>query len=475
MGFIVPNSYLVKYNMQFYYFRYFFRFIVLTIYGTKGLSLQYVRFFDIIIKEGNNMANRETRDLEYKSDISNTFLKTISAYANYGEGRIIFGISDDGKVKGIDGDLEQLCLDIENKINDSLKPVPSFTLYINKTDKIIELKVIEGLDKPYLYKSKAFKRSDSSTVEVDRLELNRLILEGINQNYEQLPAYNQDLIFKSLKAELIEVLDIKKVNMDILKTLDLYSDKNGFNRAAELLADINDFPGLDMVRFGKNIDEFLDRQSIQHISVIDQFNQGVTLFRKYYQYEVVEGSKRNKIETIPEKAFREVLANSIVYRVWDTRSAIKISMYDDRVEISSPGGLPFGISKDEYLYRQGTLLRNPILASVFFKLGYIEKFGTGSRRINYSYEESIFKPEFIVFENSIKVILPLLKKDLNVLNKEERLVFDLLKSGKASTRLEIESSTQWNKSKVIRVLNLLIDKNSIKRIGQGIATKYTLL
>ena len=120
---------------------------------------------------------RENQKLEFKSDITNTFLKTVSAFANYGGGEIIFGISDDGVTVGVNN-LDQTCLDIENKINDSISPKPNFTFNINRKKNTITLSVKEGSLKPYLYKAKAYKRNGTSTIEVDRIELNRLILKG---------------------------------------------------------------------------------------------------------------------------------------------------------------------------------------------------------------------------------------------------------------------------------------------------------
>ena len=123
---------------------------------------------------------RESKYLEYKENLtSNTFLKTVSAYANYGEGKIVFGIDDDGQVKGIKNTIDD-CLSIENKMNDNMNPVPVYDLNIND-DSTITLTVYESDFKPYLYKGKAYKRHDTSTIEVDRLELNRMILEGNHQ------------------------------------------------------------------------------------------------------------------------------------------------------------------------------------------------------------------------------------------------------------------------------------------------------
>ena len=89
------------------------------------------------------------------------------------------------------------------------------------------------------------------------------------------------------------------------------------------------------------------------------------MFRKYYQYEKIEGMERKVLERVPENAFREALANALVHRLWDMPASVKVSMYKDRIEISSPGGLPAGISREEYLDGQISMLRNPIIGNVF--------------------------------------------------------------------------------------------------------------
>ena len=94
---------------------------------------------------------RETRILEFKETITNTFLKTVSAFSNYDGGEILFGVDDDGNIKGL-SDVKQACLDIENKINDSISPQPNYTLEIQNNDQTIKLSVKSGLQKPYLYK-----------------------------------------------------------------------------------------------------------------------------------------------------------------------------------------------------------------------------------------------------------------------------------------------------------------------------------
>lgn len=420
------------------------------------------------------MESRETNNLEYKINMKNTFLKTVSAYANYGNGKILFGVNDDGIVVGLD-DIIDKALDLENRINDSIEPIPSYKIEINEKDRIIILRVEEGIHKPYYYKNKAYKRSDSSTVEVDRVELNRLILENINRNFEDLPAENQDLTFNYLKKSLIENLNIQKMNLDILKTLNLYSDKLGYNKAAELLSDDNIYPMIDIARFGESIDIFLNRERIENKSLLKAFNRALEIFRDNYTYEVIDESTRKKIEKIPEKAFREALANGIVHRTWDLNSSVRISMFKDKIEITSPGGLPAGLSEMEYLKGQISILRNPILANIFYRLNYIEQFGTGIRRINYAYEPSLVKPEYKLLENTITVILPVYVESLEFLGEEEQLIYQILRENKEMSRSEVESKSGFSKYRILRILNKLIDENMIEKIGKSVNTKYKIL
>ena len=413
---------------------------------------------------------KESKELELKSTITNTFLKTVSAFSNYNSGKIIFGIDDNGKIIGLEN-IEELCLDLENKINDNISPKPDFRFIKDTKKNIITLIVEEGLNKPYLYKGKAYKRNDTSTVEVDRIEFNRLTLLGLNQYYEELKARKQDLEFKVLKKELEEKLSLKNFSKDVLKTLNLYDDKNAYNNAAELFADKNSFSGIDIAKFGKSINEILDRNLFVNISIILQYQKTLEAFNRYYKYEQILGSERIEKELIPEKAFRETIANALIHRTWDVNSNIRISMYEDKIEVSSPGGLPSGISEKEYLNGQISQLRNPILANIFFRLKYIEMFGTGIRRINESYKDYAVKSAFEIFENSIKITLPIITTKL-FLTTDEKIVMDILEKGAILSSGEILQMAEFKKDKLNRLLKKLIQKNYIDVIGNGRGTKY---
>lgn len=413
---------------------------------------------------------KETRILEYKSDLTNSFLKTVSAFSNFGTGKILFGIADDGTIIGMEAP-DQKCLDIENKINDSISPKPEYFLSINRSNKVITLEVKEGKYKPYLYKGKAYRRSDTASVEVDQIELKRLTLEGENLYFEAL-SNDDPMTFSALEKKLIEKLGIASFSNDTLRTLGLYTKDGQFNNAASLLSDANHFPGIDVARFGNSNDEILDRERFENISVLTQYDEAIEIYRRYYQYEQITGVDRIVIEKIPEKAFRETVANALVHRTWDTNANIRISMFEDRIEVSSPGGLPSGISEDEYLNGSISMLRNPTLGNVFFRLHYIEMFGTGIKRIIEAYKNYQMKPQFIIQDNSITVVLPTLASTASVTTDGSK-VLELLSGGMRYSSNEIAAAINWSKDKTIRVLNVLVEAGYAVKYGNGRGTKYS--
>ena len=372
---------------------------------------------------------KESKDVEFKERITRSYLKTVSAYANYKNGKIIFGINDEGEAIGLEKVVENK-LNIENTINDTIKPKPEYTLDVEKIEgkSCIVLNVKKGDLPPYYYNGKAYKRNDTSTIEVDTVELNRLILQGSNLDYEAIEIENEKLEFKFLEKKMKEVVGIKELNLDILKTLNLYENKK-FNIAAELFADNNNrkFSGIDIVVLGENINKLLFRENIERKSILEQYFEAISVFERYYEYEEIVGAERIKKEKVSKEAFRESVANAIVHRLWDINANIKIVMSNDKIEIISPGSLPLGMSEDEYMRGYVSVLRNPIIANIFYRLGIIEKFGTGIKRIKYEYRESFVKPAFEIYENSIRITLPVIETIPKNLVNGEAKVFEILK------------------------------------------------
>lgn len=415
------------------------------------------------------MAN-ETRFIEYKQTITNEFLKTVSAFANYGTGDIIFGVSNTGEHVPIDN-LEEMRLNIENKINDSISPIPNYQFEELGETGPLKLTVYKGESTPYRYKGKAYRRADTADVEAGVIETNRLTLEGMHRSYDSTPATTQDLTFELLTEKLKTELALNEVSPDIFRSLSLLDPTHGYNKAAELLADTNTYPGLTMVRFGKSISQILDDVRIEHISLLEEYKKAVDVYRRYYQYEVIEGAYRETVSTIPEVAFREAVANALVHRTWDVHAAVRISMFEDHIEITSPGGLPTGLTETEYWDGLISILRNPILADIFHRLHIIDQIGTGILRIKEAYQAYHVKPTYKVTENTITLILPVVNVDQH-LNETESRVYQLLVQKQSAARPELEMELSLSKDTCIRALNSLIEKNLISKTGSGRATRY---
>ena len=411
----------------------------------------------------------ESRNLEYKADMTNSFLKTVSAYANYGAGEIRFGISDDGEHVGVK-EPEAFALSVENKINDAIEPKPNFSMALDGD--VVILRVAKGMDPPYTYRGKAYKRNHTATVEVSREEMRRLVLEGTGKSFDQLAAREERLTFSCLAEDLSTRLGIGSISQDILKTLGLYHDQEGYNNAAALLADENSFPGIDVVRFGAGLDEIVERERFSGVSVLLQYKRVVEMFQRYYQYEAIKGFSRVDREIVPDKAFREAIANALAHRMWDSAPHIQVMMFADRIEVASPGGLPTDISEEEYLRGNISLLRNPVLGNVLFRLRYIENMGSGVRRISEAYAGSSAAPRFEFFEKSLRVILPSLSQGNEILSTEEKMVYDLLTNA-ALSRSEIAVKSGYGRSRVLRILHKLVEMRLVKVRGSGRGTRYS--
>ena len=412
---------------------------------------------------------RETTTLEFKQQLSKSYLKTVSAYANYGTGKIIFGIADDGTPVGLT-DPQDTCLRVEHAINDSIDPVPRFELAIEGDTRTVTLTVHEGPDKPYLSSGRAYRRADTSTVEVSRLEYGRLVLTGEHVSFDALVAKEQDLAFSHLEKELASKLGVKPLDQNSLISLELMAPSGEYCNAAALLADSNQFPGVDVARFGESTNIIHSRHAFERTSVLEQMQRTLEVFDTYYAYEEIVGFERITKTLVPREAFREAIANALVHRCWDVRANIKVGMFADRIEITSPGGLPAGITEELYLAGGPSVARNPILANVFFRLGHIERFGTGIPRILNEYAHETVSPSFALRDSSITVTLPVTV--LENVTPDERAILDVLAKGSALTRSQIAEKTQLSKSKAIRTLNALIDKKLITKIGEGRSVRY---
>lgn len=431
----------------------------------------------------------ESKYVEYKRDYIKTLLKSVSAFANYHDGHILIGIDDDGKAVGVKN-ADEVRLSIENAINDAVKPRPYYKICKEtyNGERIVVLTVYKGDRTPYTVDNKAYKRMDTSSVQVDRHAFEELILLGRNLSFETMPSTVQKLAFRILEDKIQNILSIAHLSDDLLITLGL-KNKQQFNNAAALLSDMNPIgsSGIQMIAYeSESVLNIKDRQQLVNVSILKQFDLCMDFYRKHINIsERITGPYRETVEEIPMVAYLEAVANAIVHRDYSRDVDLRIEAFSNRIEVVSPGGLPIGISESEYLEGRVSIPRNRVLADVLLRLKIIERLATGIRRINECYQDYAMKPRFDINENSIVVILPKViqsedKKiravdlDHHHLNGNERLICKLLEQGRGLSRYEIENGLGLKKSQTVDLIIGLRERHLVSQIGRGRATKYML-
>ena len=416
----------------------------------------------------------ESKNVEFKEKYTKSLLKTVSAFSNYHEGYIYIGINDQGEIVGFPKIYKEK-ITIENSINTTITPKPFFDMNIIEIDdkKILEIKVFKGDNGPYYYQNIAYMRNDTSTIPVDGSNLTRLILNSKNLSYDQLKITQTNLSFRYLKDKMSSVLNVTDINQAILITLGLFSD-NTFNNGALLLSDNGDVSQsfVDIARFKLDTNTFLDRKRFENQSLLEHFDQAMSYFQAHYpSYQTIEGIHRTTKEQVPLIAFREALSNAIIHRDYLLNSGVQIAMFDNRIEIVSPGGLPEGMDEEQYYRGLTSLSRNPIIANVFFRLNLIEQFGTGIKRIIDSYKHYKIMPSFDIQKHQIRIILPVTNFDYTKLEKKKAII-SYLHAYPKSSRQSIEDAIELEKSTLIRRLNELDEIGLVSKSGNGPSTIY---
>ena len=362
-----------------------------------------------------------------------SWLKSVSAFANGEGGTLIFGISDDDEIVGL-ADAESDAEGISEEIKAKLDPVPAVNLELKEADNktLVLLHVYPGLETPYYYigdkQRLAFVRVGNESVTADRIQLKSLVLKGSGRTYDSLPSsYRfEDMAFSKLRSVHYKRLqhsfeDNEFVSWGII-------DENGnLTNAGALLADESPvrqsrifctrWNGLDMT---SGLGEAIDDVELEGC-VIGQLQDAVSFVRnnsrkKWWK----ESDYREELPDYPERAVTEAIANAIIHRDYmQMGSEIHIDMYDDRLEIYSPGGMLDGkFIQQLNPFTVPSKRRNPLLADFFNRLGLMERRGSGMKKIMDAYKQyqhlaKCHIPEFTSDASEFHVTLWNLNYDVN--------------------------------------------------------------
>ncbi len=188
-------------------------------------------------------------------------------------------------------------------------------------------------------------------------------------SFEDMISYNQDLHFSTLEQELIQRLEIKALSNDVLKVFGLCTFNNRYNNAAALLADENQFKGIKLTRYRNNIHEIYYHNIYDNISILTMLKYAIDEYKKYYQYEVIRAPTRETVEEIPEKLFLDAITYALVNHSWNN-NRIKVDMLKDKIKITY------------CINNQYSIISNPNICFLLYRLGYIQKLDTRISQFN---------------------------------------------------------------------------------------------
>ena len=423
----------------------------------------------------------ESLTVELKEMYTDDIRKTVIAFANTAGGCIYIGIADDGRVVGVDNS-DEVMLRASDAVRDSIRPdVTVFTSYhIDKiNDKnVVVIEVLKGTACPYYLESKGIRpggvyvRQGASSVPASSAAILKMIKETDGDSYEAERCTNQTLTFEYAESEF------KRAGVEFgitqKKTLKILNDDNMYTRLAELLSDqclhtikSAAFDGTEKLNF-KDRAEFggsVLKQVNDAYDYIDRFNRTRSEFEGIYRID-----KRD----YPVEAVREALLNAVVHRDYSFSGSILVSVFDDRIEIISIGGLVKGISYDDMMLGV-SIQRNERLANVFYRLNLIESFGTGIKKIMDCYKGNYVQPEINVSENAFKITLPNINysSGISVTSEpREQMIMDLLNKRGTVTRKDVEQLLDVSQATAARILKKMTLSGVLSSMGNGKNMKY---
>ena len=420
----------------------------------------------------------ESEKTEFKENTkTNTYIKTVVAFANGNGGKIVFGVKDNREIVGVENEFEVMD-GIINAISDNCYPmiVPDISLHTLENKTVILVEIEGGKKKPYYLKSKGMQkgtyiRSGATTriIEEDYV-LKELVLEGENKYFDQQVCHGESVSDEEIEkfCEWLEKLarknsendtEIRKITRNTLLSWKVLEEKNGriFPTNAYIL-----LSGKENWEVSRKIQCGVFKGETRSIFVDKKEFEGSIIMQleKAYQYvlekinlgsDIVGIYRVDKYE-IPPKSIREVIANAVIHRSYLEPNDIQVALYDNRLEITSPGMLLSGVNvkrmKEGY-----SKLRNRAIASVFAYVNIIEKWGSGIPRImNEIREYGLQEPEFIIFENDFRV---------NIYRKN----YNTTQSTQGSTQNRINTTQDISKKEKLDVKNLTeTDKTIINTI-----------
>ncbi|WP_240142025.1 ATP-binding protein [Bacteroides xylanisolvens] len=361
----------------------------------------------------------ESQNIEYKESWRDEYLKWICGFANAQGGRIYIGINDKQEIVGV-ADSKRLMEDIPNKIVNYLGIVADVNLLHSNEDKeFIEI-VVEPSNVPIAYHGQYHYRSGSTKQEMKGTALQQFILKKMGRSWDDTTndsAKLDDIDRNAIDYFLRRAINAQRIapslngedTHNVLHNLRLLSEDGHLKNAAILLfgkEPLRFFPGVEfhIGRFGMNEADLIFQDVVEG-NILQMADKVVALLRSKYLISPIhyEGMQRIEPLEIPEDALREMIYNSLVHKLY-VGVPIQMWVFNDHIELWNEGKLPDAITIDTLVEKHSSHPRNQLVASVFYKAGFIESWGRGIRKINEAFDKAgLERPVFKESEGGLLV------------------------------------------------------------------------
>lgn len=437
----------------------------------------------------------EGKNIEFKRQYTDDIKYAVLAFANTEGGTLYIGINDDCSVEGVENP-DAVMLQVMNMIRDTIRP--DITVAVDCSTELMENKHVvvliikRGVARPYYLANKGIRpagvyvRQGASSVPASETAILQMIKESSGDVYEEARSLNQNLTFKEAEAYFakkhLQFGDAQK------RTLQLISADGTYSNLGMLLSDqcisiikLAVFEGSKKTVFHdrKELSGSLFKQLEDAYAYINQFN---------YTRSEFPGLERVDTRDYPPEAVREALLNAVIHREYGIGGPTLISIFDDRIEFVTIGGLVKGLSLAD-IKLGVSMLRNKNLANVFYRLHLIEAYGTGLLKIDECYADCAVKPQLLATDNAFKLVLPninfaakrvknysLADESKTASKKEERyqIVLELARQNSLVTRSMIEKALHVSTSTAVLVLKKMLQLGLLKKYGEGRNVSYSL-
>lgn len=422
------------------------------------------------------MQFKESPTVEFKRELTDAVKREIIAFANTQGGELYIGIDDDGSIIGLENAHKTLEA-VSSMLHDSIQPDILVHTYLSvevlEDQEIVKISVSRGTRRPYHLKSKGMKpsgvfiRYGKSVTNASEENIRQMIMESDGTNFETMRSLQQELTFK--EATIVFEKQGLKFGPEQQRTLGLITVDGYYTNLGLLFSDQCEHTIKCARYLGNDKLDFQDRKEFNG-SILTQVEATFEYLRLYNAKSAhFEGLQRIEQESFPSYALREALINAATHRDYSFSGSILIHLFQNRLEIVSVGGLVKGLTLED-IELGISQSRNPKLANVFYRLKWIESYGTGLQRIKESYKQSIEQPFWTIGPNAFVVTLP--KQNIVTPPSEDGLLNDWLKVNSEFTTKELEVHLDKSKATVRKIIEDLLEKNRIIRIGNGPSTRY---